>query len=135
MSNGLGRKILACAGFLLLSTVRADIIYPVPERLPPIPSEETKSCAELDQKIVSVLPLTYPSRPGIYEDPINGVGFWVGSMFSGGGRLAYGLLGYSAYRDHEDRVRIHSAQQQIQVLRRRKAHQHCFEDDYFTRGR
>ena len=75
MSNGLGRKILACAGFLLLSTVRADIIYPVPERLPPIPSEETKSCAELDQEIVSVLPLTYPSRPGIYEDPINGARF------------------------------------------------------------
>ncbi len=135
MNIKLGRKILGCAGLLVLSTVRADVIYPTPQELPADMAEETKSCAELDQEIVSVLPLTYPSRPGLDEDPINGIGFWVGSMFSGGARVAYGLLGYTGYRDHEDRMRIHSVAQQIEVLRRRKAHQHCFEGDYYTRGR
>ncbi len=135
MSNRLGRKILGCAGLLVLSTVRADIIYPTPEKLPPDVAEATASCEDLDREIVSVLPLTYPSRPGINEDPINGIGFWVGSMFSGGARAAYGLLGYTGYRDHEDRMRMQSVEQQIEVLRRRKAHQHCFEGDYYTRGR
>ena len=135
MRNKLGRKILGCAALLVLSSVRADIIYPTPEKLPADVPEETISCAELDQQIVSVLPLTYPSRPGISEDPINGIGFWVGSMFSGGARAAYGLLGYTGYRDFEDRARMHSVEQQIRVLRRRKAHQHCFEGDYYTRGR
>ncbi len=135
MSSRLGRKILGCAGLLLLSTVRADIIYPIPEKLPPDVAEATRSCEDLDREIVSVLPLTYPARPGINEDPINGIGFWVGSMFSGGARAAYGLLGYTGYRDHQDRMRMHSVEQQIEVLRRRKAHQHCFEGDYYRRGR
>ena len=135
MSNSLGKKILSCAGLLVLSTVQADVIYPTPEKLPPDVAEEAISCAELDQEIVSVRSLTYPSRPGINEDPINGIGFWVGSMFSGGARAAYGVLGYTGYMDHEERARIHSVEQQIEVLRRRKAHQHCFEGDYYTRGR
>ncbi len=135
VSNNLGTKILSCVGLLVFSTVRADVIYPGPERLPPDVAEVTTSCAELDQEIVSVRSLTYPSRPGINEDPVNGIGFWVGSMFSGGARVAYGLLGYTGYRDHEERARIHAVERQIEVLRRRKAHQHCFEGDYYTRGR
>ena len=134
MSYFIGWKIFACAGLMALGTAQADLIYPVPERLPPVPGDDARSCAELDQEIVSLLPLTFPSRPGFYEDPINGASFWVGSVFSGWARASYGLLGYTAYRDHEDRTRIHSAQQEIEVLRRHKAHQHCYEGDLYGRG-
>lgn len=125
MNHWLWRLLCLGGSLLLTASVSAGLFYPRPEKLQPLPGDVAKSCPELDQEIVSLLPLTYSERPGFYQDPLNGAALWVGSLHT---PAAYALLGYTASMDYLDWRRRFPVQQRIELLQRLKARRHCFEE-------
>ena len=116
---------LVCLLFLFAAaSASAGLFYPGANRLEPSPDDEQLSCAELDKEITALFDQTYSNRPGLYEDPLNGVAFWVGSLHYW---PVAGLGGYSAVLGHLEKRRIHGVERRVELLRRLKSRRHCFE--------
>lgn len=86
-------------------------------------SDRVKSCAELEQEMVSLSPLSYSDRPTFYEDPQRGALLTVGTSIP----IAYLLLAYPEFLDYQSKKRIASVNQRMGLLRQLKAERRCFE--------
>lgn len=92
----------------------------------PIPSRGDKdlSCAQLQQAINNLEPLTYSYKPGAYDDPLTGIAALGGTLINPvlwvAGGVEFG--GWMV-----ENKRIQPTENRIEVLRRLKAERHCFE--------
>ena len=82
------------------------------------------TCRQLEQEMASLTPKTYGYKPGFYDDPIQGMGMWGGTVYW----PIYSVTWYGAYYDYQESRRIISAEDRIEILRRLKAEKRCFED-------
>lgn len=99
-------------------------LYRTPAVPEPTGREQTLSCNALEREIARLTPDTYSYQPGFYEDPYHGASIWIGTTIL---MPAYALSGYVEYLRYQERGRIISAEDRIEMLRRLKARKHCFE--------
>lgn len=92
----------------------------------PVPGKQDKklTCAQLQEAINRLEPLTYSYKPGAYDDPLTGIAVLgatiINPVFAVAGGVEYG--GWMM-----EKKRIQPAENRIEVLRRLKAERHCFE--------
>jgi len=114
-------------------------LYPEPKKLEPRQGDELLSCVTLDDEIVGLLPLTYRTTPGFYDDPKVGAAillttmgvsltdFFPEKLYQTDIPLGYALLAYPEYKKYKEDERIRRATFRIESLRRSKARLRCFE--------
>lgn len=99
-------------------------IYRQPKAPIPGPKDKTLSCAQLQDAINRLEPLTYSYKPGAYDDPLTGIAVLgatlVNPVFAVAGGVEFG--GWMV-----ENKRIQPTENRIEVLRRLKAERHCFE--------
>ena len=99
-------------------------LYRLPVTPEPTTAQRMLSCGDLEREIARLQPLTYSYQPGFYEDPYQGAAVTIGTtMFM----PAYFASGFIAYLDFQEKGRIISAEEKIELLRRLKAEKRCFE--------
>ena len=86
--------------------------------------DHDKTCLELELEIAGLIPFTYQSTPGFYQDPHNGAAAIVGATIAWPFH-AYFLYGY--YQNYREDQRIALLEPRIAALRRVKAEKRCFE--------
>lgn len=99
-------------------------LYRTPAVPEPSRREQALSCVALEREIARLTPDTYSYQPGFYEDPYHGASIWLGTTVM---MPAYALSGYVEYLRYQERGRMISAEDRIEMLRRLKAQNHCFE--------
>ncbi|WP_428606994.1 hypothetical protein [Sedimenticola sp.] len=99
-------------------------LYRTPSTQTASEGDQLKSCLALEQEMAALVPKTYSYKPDFYNDPYQGTSIWVGTTLF---MPAYALSGYAGYLQYKENGRIISAEERIEVLRRLKAQQHCFE--------
>jgi hypothetical protein len=101
---------------------------PNPYRQPYVPNPSLKeqglNCAQLQQAINDLDPLTYSFKPQPYADAINGASALGGTFVFW--PLYLGMAWTTSVGYAED-GRVANAQNEIEKLRRLKAERHCFE--------
>jgi len=98
-------------------------LYRVPQVPQAADEELTLTCRELEWAMAAVVPKTYSYRPSFYDDPVQGGGMWIGTMYY----PVYATALYGVYHDYKEDRRIISAEDRIEVLRRLKAEKRCYE--------
>ncbi|AKH22014.1 hypothetical protein AAY24_02820 [Sedimenticola thiotaurini] len=99
-------------------------LYRTPAVPEPSRNEQILTCEALEREIAQLTPDTYSYQPGFYEDPYHGASIWIGTTIL---MPAYALSGYVEYLRYQERGRMISAEDRIEMLRRLKAQKHCFE--------
>ncbi len=96
-------------------------------RVPQVPSaaaeELSLTCRELEWAMTTVVSNSYSYNPSFYDDPVQGAGIWVGTMYY----VAYATILYGVYTDYTEDRRVIAAEDRIAVLRHLKAEKRCFE--------
>lgn len=109
-------------------TLPAGQIYQLYSR--PVAPEVTaadleKTCAQLEQEITSLIPITYSGQSSIYEDPYVGTALVIGTLAQ---PMAYTYLAYPIAFEHFEQNQMGDANRRIEALRQVKAGKRCFED-------
>ncbi len=125
MRKSLVKTLLFCSLLPILPTPSAgQTLYPQPLTPTFEAGDEELSCQELDRQIAQLMPQTYSSKPGFYEDPYHGAAIWGGVLLA---PAALGYLPYSGVVEYEEYSRIQNAQSRIEALRYLKARRRCYE--------
>lgn len=134
-------KQIFFAGLIMLTAwlpVRAMTLPPVPTEplyyeppvVKPAEAELRYDCYQLDRAINELHPYRYTYKPNFYNDGSNKMAASL-IVFDNipllEGWLGIGYLAYSALLDEKEARRTENIEQQIRMLQRLKAEQHCFQ--------
>jgi hypothetical protein len=119
-------KQLILYGLLLsaLSATAGPGLYPQPLTPHFKEGDEQLTCEELNQQITRLIPQTYSSKPGFYNDPYHGASIWGGAVWAPG---LWIYLPYSGVAEYAEYSRMRDAQSRIEALRYLKARRQCYE--------
>jgi hypothetical protein len=120
----INRLFLCCLLSLCPALYAGPSLYPQPLTPNFQKGDEQLTCNELNRELVSLIPLTYSSKPGFYNDPYHGASVWGGAIWAPG---AWIYLPYSGVAEYSEFSRIRDAQNRIEALRYLKARRHCHE--------
>ena len=106
---------------------RTDIMnmYRQPHVPKPSVNDFGKSCAQLQQELNALQPMTYSYKPRFSEDPYMGPAAWIGTTVFW---PAYGVLAVGAVNHFQEKGRMVKAENRIETLQRVKARKRCFEN-------
>ncbi|MCW8848289.1 MAG: hypothetical protein OQK42_02075 [Sedimenticola sp.] len=99
-------------------------LYRTPSSATPSASDRAKNCYALENEISALVPQTYSYKPDFYNDPYQGASVWIGTTLF---MPAYAISVYSGIQQYGENTRIVSAEERIDLLRRLKAQNRCFE--------
>jgi len=124
MRNILASTLILCCLLPYASTPSAGTLYPQPLVPRFEAGDEQLTCDELNFQLARLIPQTYSSKPGFYNDPYHGTSIWGGAVWAPG---AWSYLAYSGVAEYAEYNRIHHAQNRIEALRYLKARRRCHE--------
>ncbi len=127
--------LIICASWLpaqamVLPAVPTEPLYYEPPIVKPAEAEQRYDCYQLDRAINELQPYRYTYKPNFYNDGSNKLATTLIAFDSIPlleGWFGIGYLGYSALLDEKEARRTENVEQQIRMLQRLKAEQHCFE--------
>ncbi len=115
---------------MTLPPVPTEPLYYEPPIVKPAEAEQRYDCYQLDRAINELHPYRYTYKPNFYSDGSNKLAaslIIVDSIPLVEGWLGIGYLAYSSLLDEKEARRTENIEQQIRMLQRLKAEQHCFE--------
>ncbi|MDX1573899.1 MAG: hypothetical protein R3341_07700 [Methylophaga sp.] len=115
---------------MTLPPVPTEPLYYEPPIVKPAEAEQRYDCYQLDRAINELHPYRYTYKPNFYSDSSNKLAtslIVVDSIPLVEGWLGIGYLAYSALVNEKEARRTENIEQQIRMLQRLKAEQHCFE--------
>jgi len=107
-----------------LMPLQAVELFRQPTSTQPFPEEEVLNCAQIEQEISNLLPLTYSYKPGFFSNPYQGAAVMAGTIQT---PVFYLYSAYDYYLDYHENNRILPNLDKLERLRRQKAEKHCFE--------
>lgn len=115
---------------MTLPPVPTEPLYYEPPVVKPAEAELRYDCYQLDRAINELHPYRYTYKPNFYSDGSNKLATSLivfDSIPLLEGWLGIGYLAYSALLDEKEARRTENIEQQISMLQRLKAEQHCFQ--------
>lgn len=115
---------------MTLPPVPTEPLYYEPPVVKPAEAEKRYDCYQLDRAINELHPYRYTYKPNFYSDDSNKLATSLIAFDSIPlleGWLGIGYLAYSALLDEKEARRTENIEQQISMLQRLKAEQHCFQ--------
>lgn len=115
---------------MTLPPVPTEPLYYEPPVVKPAEAEQRYDCYQLDRAINALHPYRYTYKPDFYSDGSNKMAASLivfDSIPLLEGWLGIGYLAYSALLDEKEARRTENIEQQIRMLQRLKAEQHCFQ--------
>lgn len=115
---------------MTLPPVPTEPLYYEPPVVKPAEAEQRYDCYQLDRAINELHPYRYTYKPNFYSDGSNKLAASLivfDSIPLLEGWLGIGYLAYSAMLDEKEARRTENIEQQIRMLQRLKAEQHCFQ--------
>ncbi|MEX0615702.1 MAG: hypothetical protein WD177_07320 [Methylophaga sp.] len=115
---------------MTLPPVPTEPLYYEPPVVKPAEAELRYDCYQLDRAINELHPYRYTYKPDFYSDGSNKMAASLivfDSIPLLEGWLGIGYLAYSALLDEKEARRTENVEQQIRMLQRLKAEQHCFQ--------
>ena len=115
---------------MTLPPVPTEPLYYEPPVVKPTENKQRFDCYQLDSAINELHPYRYTYKPNFYSDGSNKLAtslIVVDSIPIVEGWLGLAYLGYSALLDEKEARRTQNVEQQIAMLQRLKAEQHCFQ--------
>ncbi|HSG92953.1 MAG TPA: hypothetical protein VK999_04515 [Methylotenera sp.] len=115
---------------MTLPPVPTEPLYYEPPVVKPAEAEQRYDCYQLDRAINELHPYRYTYKPNFYSDGSNKLAASLivfDSIPLVEGWLGIGYLAYSAMLDEKEARRTENIEQQIRMLQRLKAEQHCFQ--------
>ncbi len=115
---------------MTLPPVPTEPLYYEPPIVKPAEAEQRYDCYQLDRAINELHAYRYTYKPNFYSDGSNKLAaslIIVDSIPLVEGWLGIGYLAYSSLLDEKEARRTENIEQQIRMLQRLKAEQHCFE--------
>jgi len=93
-----------------------------PQKQTPPPADYYKSCEELYEEMLDLMPQANNYYAGFWEDHLNSTAVTVGTMWN----PVFVYMGVAAVRDYVEERRIRNTNQRISELRRVSGRKHCF---------
>ena len=115
---------------MTLPPVPTEPLYYEPPVVNATEAEQRYDCYQLDSAINELHPYRYSYKPNFYNDGSNKLATSLIAFDSipiVEGWLGIGYLAYSALVDEKEARRTQNVEQQIAMLQRLKAEQHCFQ--------
>jgi len=115
---------------MTLPPVPTEPLYYEPPVVKPAEAEQRYDCYQLDRAINELHPYRYTYKPNFYTDGSNKLATSLIAFDSIPlleGWLGIGYLAYSTLLDEKEARRTENIEQQVRMLQRLKAEQHCFE--------
>ncbi|HET8807789.1 MAG TPA: hypothetical protein VFM76_05375 [Methylophaga sp.] len=115
---------------MTLPPVPTEPLYYEPPIVKSAEAEQRYDCYQLDRAIYELHPYRYTYKPNFYSDGSNKLAASLiifDSIPLVEGWLGIGYLAYSSLLDEKEARRTENVEQQIRMLQRLKAEQHCFE--------
>jgi hypothetical protein len=116
--------ILCCLFFFSTTISAAPSLYPQPLIPHFKEGDEQLTCDELNLEMAHLIPQTYSSKPGFYNDPYHGASLWGGAVWAPG---VWSYMAYSGVTEYSEYRRIRDAHNRIEALRYLKARRRCHE--------
>lgn len=124
--------IVACLPLqaMTLPPVPTEPLYYEPPVVHATQAEQQYNCYQLDSAINALHPYRYSYKPNFYQDRSNKLATSLvvfDSIPIVEGWLGLGYLAYSSLVEEKEARRTQNVEQQIAMLQRLKAEQHCFQ--------